>query len=609
MNKYQQVLNYSLENRNDPMAREFLNRVAQGEFNANIPEDVLYKTENILGASIKGLPSKNTRAIKGALKKTQSLAANYFAGISSAFKEGEQYGEEMQSRRLETENRTFLNPGRLVSRGLEEVGRPILGAIEGATAPIAKTGIAVGKALATEEQENLFAEGTADLAQKYENFKSNLSPEARVQLDEIATLFGLGSSFTGGAAALKLGKTGIKGAKAGIKTAIESPDFKEGVDLGFEGAQKARGAVIDTTKATINTVKNTPKKLTSKLGDVSEAKNMSDLNTYLKSKRSLEQANIFYKQKKNIDIPKYLSEPNLFKGIKVTNGSVDPSEAVEILENRANLFMDAKKKTLPIMDKYLPPKNKSELQAAAIESIKGLLPEADEADLIKLINKQIEALPNELNYQKLDTLRRQFRKAGVDAKGIQRPDSQYKALEDASRNMIFDASDNLPFDTNGELAALNKEIKDALSAKEFLDKTLRGQKVNGGQLGGYVGKTIGAVAGSKLGVLGAIAGSELGGAISRILQNNQLGSQFKFSLIKDLTDDPKIIKEIEKLLGREAVYQPLALPSPKNNIRVQKGSTKTIELPQRSQTTIDEAEATKRAKGIIKTTNRQANKK
>lgn len=330
---------YARKNQGTIFAQEFKRRFDSGDLDKDIEASGLNlgKMARKLG-STRELPEYAT---EGILKKAYSATANYFTGISGAFKEAEQYGEEMQSRRSETENRTFLNPGRLVSRGLEEVGRPILGAIEGATAPIAKAGIAVGKAVLNDKQEEFVADTASNLAQKYEDFKSNLSPEARVQFDEVATLFGLGSSLTGGAAALKLGKTGIKGAKTGIKTAIESPDFKQGVDLGFEGGQKARGAVIDTAAS----LKTKTQKTTQGLTELADKKAIEIINSSNKLLPS--DAEKFLKLSKGQTLGEYLAKRNIIE--------TDPEKStIELAKRWQNVKKDFDKNFDNLSGLYRP---------------------------------------------------------------------------------------------------------------------------------------------------------------------------------------------------------------------------------------------------------------
>lgn len=502
--------------------------------------------------------------------------------IKEGFQTGEQEGEAMQERRLGVESRP-LGIGRTISRTLEEVGQPVLGALEGATAPIADLAIKAGKTVLSDKQEQSIGETAENLAQKYEDFKSNLSPEARVKFDEVATVLGLGG-YIGGAGVAKKGvQTGLTKAKQGVVNAIESPEFQTGLDVGLEAGQQARGAVVGATKIPqkIKEIsRDTIPKFKTKIESKLETDMTNDLQTFFKSKRSLEQTVKEYQKRKNIDLTKYLADQNLFKGIKAVENSIDPTEAIEILDGRIENFMKAKQDILPIIDEYKQPISRETLLKATMKEIDESLTPADAKSVGLEINKQINALPETITYQELDNFRKKFRKAAVDAKGIQKRDTEYAAIENAIRNEIFDASENLPFDTNKEYAKLNKEIKDAVNAKEFLDKTLRGQKLGNARLGNLFGKTVGAIAGSKLGIVGALAGSELGGAITKILTNNQFGGAFKYKLIKNITDDPKILQEVENLLKKSKQYEPLALPAPKDEFKRKIPSGPSIPLPE-----------------------------
>jgi hypothetical protein len=243
-------------------------------------------------------------------------------------------------------------------------------------------------------------------------------------------------------------------------------------------------------------------------------------------------------------------------------------------------MMLAKSKMLPEVERLNPTKiTKAELYERAIKDFQVTrATPADQGRIIKDIERQLSALPEELSLTELDQLRAKFRTGARDAKGLQRSADEYAALENASRDLVFAKTDDLPFDTNREFAKLNNEIKNTIAVQEFLDKSLRGNKVKGGRLGQYFGRTVGAIAGSKLGILGAIGGSELGGAISRILQNNQLGSSFKMAVIRQMTDDPKIIKQAEQFLKKLGDTPQPSLPPASSQYRsiIESGPAKNI---------------------------------
>jgi hypothetical protein len=70
-----------------------------------------------------------------------------------------------------------------------------------------------------------------------------------------------------------------------------------------------------------------------------------------------------------------------------------------------------------------------------------------------------------------------------------------------------------------DIQALNKEMSRYYSAKDFLE-AINNKKVNGGKLGKYFARTLGAVVGSHAGPLGAVVGSQVGeGVESSIMKN------------------------------------------------------------------------------------------
>lgn len=92
-----------------------------------------------------------------------------------------------------------------------------------------------------------------------------------------------------------------------------------------------------------------------------------------------------------------------------------------------------------------------------------------------------------------------------------------------------------------DVRELNKELAAHYSLLSFLEK-LDGRKVKGGRLGKYFARTIGAVAGSKLGPLGAMAGSELGG----YLQGKMMSSTFSKGTGGKLGSSPAMLEALKR---------------------------------------------------------------
>lgn len=269
-------------------------------------------------------------------------------------------------------------------------------------------------------------------------------------------------------------------------------------------------------------------------------------------------------KQKNVDLHSILSERPLYEGIKVENRRVNPDKAIEVLDTRIDSLLDSKSQMLPEIDRITGKTSKEVIRKKALESVmedrKGGVMTLDDKELMSAINRQIDELPDELSPSEIDSLRARFRQSARDAKGLQKRDSEYKALENATRDTVFDITENLPMDTGKQFPALNKYVKDMIETKTFLDKTLRGQVVKGGRLSGLFARGVGAIAGSSHGVIGTLVGAELGGAISNILTNNQLGSAIKLRLIKGMTDNPEIIKQAENMLQSVKDYKVPTLP-------------------------------------------------
>lgn len=303
------------------------------------------------------------------------------------------------------------------------------------------------------------------------------------------------------------------------------------------------------------------------------------------------QSKVKLSEQKNVPLRDIVSDPSVFRGLKVEGGAINPDQAIDILDTRIDTLMGAKARMLPEFDRLLPKVTREAVRADAVSKIRGTMSPADEKDLIASINKQVDALPEEMTISELDSFRARFRKSARDARGLQRSNSEYTALEDATRDQIFKQTDNLPFDTNGEFGALNTNIKNMLEAKAFLDKTIRGQKVKGGRLGNYTGRIIGGIAGLGGGPITAILGSEVGGAVAKILTDNQLGSSFKMRLIRGITDDANVIKEAQRFLNQVQDYKPPALPAampggPRSVIR----GNSPIALPKDTASTLERME-------------------
>ena len=167
-----------------------------------------------------------------------------------------------------------------------------------------------------------------------------------------------------------------------------------------------------------------------------------EVDNLLRSNKSLTKKSTEL-QARGVNINEKLSDPEIFGGLKIENRRINPDEAISALDNKIDTAMEAKRALLPELDRFLPKVKKTTIRERAIQDIQDKFSPADELDIIRDIDRQIDALPDEFTLKDLDTLRARFRQSARDAKGLQKRASEYSALENAIRNELFDITDNL----------------------------------------------------------------------------------------------------------------------------------------------------------------------
>lgn len=307
----------------------------------------------------------------------------------------------------------------------------------------------------------------------------------------------------------------------------------------------------------------------------------NDVDTLLKNGRAMTNATSLVRQK-NVPIDEILADPEVFRGLKVENNKIEPDDALAVLDERIDAMMGAKGKLLKEFDRTSMQIPREEVRKRAKAAVTKLSP-ADEKILMDSIDAQIDALPESMTLSQLDDFRARFRASARNARGLQKSDNEYAALENAARDTLFDATDNMPFDTNKEFPALNTEIKNLIVTRDFIDKTLRGRNAPGaGWAREALARLLGGMAGgASHGPIGVILGSEAGRAIANVIANKNLGNSIKMKLIKEMTDEPEVLKAAKELLEKAQDYNPLterlALPAPQSIQVGPAGSTRPQE--------------------------------
>lgn len=377
-------------------------------------------------------------------------------------------------------------------------------------------------------------------------------------------LSGITGGLEGGAVGTVLG-----GVAGGVSSGIVKGAEKTGEAL--KGAKKFSEDVIDLGKSKIQGLDKTRETLKKDIDDFIESK-----RTYIKAETS--------RQFKNTDIRGTLSDPDVYAGLKIKDGKLNPDDAIKTLNDRIKKAMDAKTEGVKIADETLPNIDKNKL----IEEVNNNLPKdiaPEELRKLKIkIEKQLEEVKDSLTTSELDNLRKQFRNSGVNAKGIQKEKGHFEVLENATRDLLFKKLDELP-GTNGEFAKISSFVKNNINVIDFLDKTARGHIVTSGkmtkslsQIGGVlIGGGVGGPFGGVIGGLGA-------GKIADFLANKTLGNSLKKEILNKITNGtPETIKEVEKLLEKIPKNKLLSAPEQK---LLEQG---IIRLPEKTQSFIDKS--------------------
>lgn len=361
------------------------------------------------------------------------------------------------------------------------------------------------------------------------------------------------------------------------------------VNKGADALESAANKPFDMVGNALSTAgKSTLNALKGYADDAARTSVQNDVKNLLSSTKGISNRNQLA-QTTGTDLQEHLSDPAVYRGIQVENGRVNPDEAVAVVEHRIDSVLDAKSQMLPELDRVTPEIPKETLRERALANIQGKYTPADEKAMVDAIDSQLAAVPDTLKVSQVDKLRAQFRASARNAKGLQKSSSEYAALENAARDTVFDVTDKLPISGSEDYKALNDYVKQMITTKDFLDKTLRGQVVKGARLSKYVARTIGAVAGVSHGALGALGGAEAMGAIADVITNSQLGNSMKMNLIRNMTDDPAILQKVEDLLGEiKALNLPL-LKSGETAVPTTYGAS-PIALPEKSASTLESQE-------------------
>ncbi len=363
------------------------------------------------------------------------------------------------------------------------------------------------------------------------------------------------------------------GSTAAIVAANAAPFVGEAMPMIKGVAGKVTGAAVGTAgkaaSATADMAKSAAKAPLNALRGYADSKVRnsikSDVQSTLKSTGAVSRRASEITEKGN-DIQKTFSDPAVFNGLKVENGRVNPDGAIEVLDNRIEPLVDTlNKKVLPAMKDLGVTISLGDLWQRAkdyLEKNPGL--EGDKQASIQRMQDQLShyvekaakggSETDSLPIDEADKIRADARASARDAKGTMKSDSEYAAIETAARDAVFDAMDK--HSDSPDFKVIRNYIKQTIEARDFANKNLRGLSVEKPRVRGTAMRLLGTIAGGTHGPLGILAGHGMGGLLADIVTNTQLGSSFKMSLIRDLTDHPEMIKQAQELLAQVEKMQP-----------------------------------------------------
>ncbi|UPJ35847.1 hypothetical protein IVB45_02205 [Bradyrhizobium sp. 4] len=223
---------------------------------------------------------------------------------------------------------------------------------------------------------------------------------------------------------------------------------------------------------------------------------------------------------KGIDTKKILAQTDLLHGAVDTTGTIRTQSAIQELQHFISPYEKAVSQNLEREGVLLPMKtverslktaiDKSGLEGAALETAYGKV-DAELAGLARRVDSSGKIKLSKVHDAKIN----KYSTINYMDEGAKIAD---KAIAKTYKQLVQEHTKSVAVD------ALNKELAQHFSVLKLLEK-LDGKKVDGGKLGKYFAKTIGAAVGSHFGPLGTIAGAELAGGIKGAAMSTKLSGK------------------------------------------------------------------------------------
>ena len=285
---------------------------------------------------------------------------------------------------------------------------------------------------------------------------------------------------------------------------------REGAGAFVPGLGTLVGTMIPLASETNQTIKNM-KNPDIKAGNLSN-KRYAELNKIDEGYKTLKTASSKGKER-GIDVKRILSDTDVLHGSVDKTGTITTKGEGGAVQQYTKEFIDGNES---IVSDLL----KKEGRSVSPDLVKKKL-----KDAVMASNIQGQALKNALN--KIDDEVQGYAlRSGNN--GLIPVEVLHNAKVDKYNNInFFTESNTKAYDktiakalktmveentTSADISKINKELSKHYAVIDYLNK-LDGKKVEGGRLGKYFAKTVGAIVGSHFGPLGSIVGAEAGGAV------------------------------------------------------------------------------------------------
>lgn len=286
-------------------------------------------------------------------------------------------------------------------------------------------------------------------------------------------------------------------------------------------------------------------------------------------------------QRQGLDVKKMLAETDLLQGVVDETGTIDTTPSIAEVKDFMEPYNGVVLKNLEAEGKSVPLSEiKKQLEQGIEDSgVKG----RNKTKAIKMMKQDLEGLALDADASGKIPLS-ELHKAKIDKyKNLDytKPASSTvdKAFAEKFKDIIEDNTEII------DVKAINKELQKHYALIDLLE-ALKGKKVEGGRLGKYFARGVGAMVGSGLGPFGAAAGAEIAG----FLKGKQMAGIFKGTSGGTLEMSEAMKRAANPAKPRSA--EPLMLPAPKEGAP-KVSINQPINLPKETESTIRAREQVK----------------